>query len=322
MDIQKIIAKVFNDKASVEELEILESWKKESESNVKELERMMEVHKVSSDMKGYKNYDVDEAWKKLESNIDSEQQKTHKLKISMYYKYGVGIAATLLIIFSAYFFTRNVDTTPTEYLTETTQQSITLPDGSSVILDHQSKIIINEDFENKRNLSLEGRAFFSVTHKDDSKPFTINISNATVTVLGTEFSVATDGEDSEVSVVSGRVEVVSSENRNILLTDGDLLLFEDNIFIKAENNSSNYFSWTDHNIVFRDTPILKILNELEWIYDTEIDASVIKQNATCRLSTSYNNMSIREILEELKLQIDLDYTYKDGNIIVNDINCS
>ncbi|NNF35019.1 MAG: FecR family protein [Saprospiraceae bacterium] len=321
MDIQKIIAKVFNDNASVEELEILESWKKESEANVIELEKMMKIHKASSDMKGYKAHDVDVAWDKLDSKIESSQQEVPKRKVVMH-RYAIGIAATLLLICSAYFFTRNVETVPTEYLTSETQQSITLPDGSTVILDHFSKIVISEEFENTRNLSLEGRAFFSVIHKDDSRPFNINIPNAQITVLGTEFSVATDGDDSEVSVASGRVKVESSENRNIILTDGDLLLLEDNIFIKAENNSSNYFSWTDHNIVFKDTPILKILNELEWIYDTQIDASVIKQNATCRLSTSYNDMSIGEILEELKQQIDLDYTYKDDNIIVNDINCS
>lgn len=321
MDIQKIIAKVFNDKASIEELEILESWKKESESNVKELENMMKMYKASSEMKGYKDHDVNLAWDHLLSHMDlpSHQPDKHKMVIN---RYAVGIAATFLIIFSAYFYNKNVETVPTEYSTEETQQSITLPDGSSVILDHKSKIILHEDFENNRNLSLEGRAFFSVTHKDDSRPFTIDIPNATVTVVGTEFSVATEGDDSEVSVAKGKVKVVSSQNRNILLTDGDLLLFENNIFAKAENNSSNYFSWTDHKIVFKDTPILKILHELEWIYEIKIDASLIKKNATCRLSTSYKDMRIQEILEELKLQIDLDYTYKDGNIIVNDINCS
>ncbi len=149
--------------------------------------------------------------------------------------------------------------------------------------------------------------------------YTVNASTASK--RAPEFSVSTDGKDGQISVESGRVQVVD-ENKRVQLTAGDLLLIEDNNFIKTDNKSPNYFSWKNGKIAFNDTPISKILKELSWNYQLEINTDALKKMPGCRLTTDYKNMSIEDILKELKEQIGLNYTYNDGVVIVNDINCT
>ena len=320
MDIQKIIAKLINDTASIEELEILEAWKKESENNVRELQKMIDIQKSAAEMEGYKDYNIEGAWNNIEPMIDSNDNYSHKTR-SLFPRIAVGIAASFILAFSAYYFLSDKNITPTEYVASIVQESITLPDGSNVVLDIESRINISEDFMNDRSLILEGRAYFSVIHMENDNPFTVTIPDATITVIGTEFSVSTNGEDSQVSVESGRVEV-AGENRRVQLGSGDLLLIEDNNFINLENRSPNYFSWKDKTINFDDAQLSNILTELSWIYNTTINIDAIQKISTCRLTTEYNNMSLENILAELKSQIDLDYTYKEGGIVVNDVNCT
>ena len=64
-----------------------------------------------------------------------------------------------------------------------------LPDGTTVYLNTNSKIIFPKRFEkNKREITLKGEAFFEVT-KDKNRPFIINVNEAQVEVLGTSFNI-------------------------------------------------------------------------------------------------------------------------------------
>ena len=80
-------------------------------------------------------------------------------------------------------------------------RSLVLPDGSSVYLREGSGLSYPETFSRShRDTRIKGEAFFEVT-PDSERPFIVDASGLSVTVLGTSFSVQTRGEGTDVSVV-------------------------------------------------------------------------------------------------------------------------
>jgi ferric-dicitrate binding protein FerR (iron transport regulator) len=94
--------------------------------------------------------------------------------------------------------------------------SVQLPDGSSVILNANSKISYTDDFgrEGQRDVILTGEAFFDVVH-DAASPFVIHSCGTTTRVLGTAFSVKANPLDNKVyvTVARGLVQVGDEEGR-------------------------------------------------------------------------------------------------------------
>ncbi|MBB4953714.1 transmembrane sensor [Agrobacterium vitis] len=84
-------------------------------------------------------------------------------------------------------------------------KTIPLPDGSMVTMGPDSAIGLH--FTNgQRNIDLlSGMAYFEVM-KDPARPFTVNASGFSVTVLGTAFDVSSDAGVVSVSVDHGLVE--------------------------------------------------------------------------------------------------------------------
>lgn len=85
---------------------------------------------------------------------------------------------------------------------------VTLPDGTKVWLNAESKLDFPSQFgKGKRLVHLKGEAYFEVT-KDKRHPFVVVNDYFTTTVLGTVFNVrAYDEHDANVVLVSGRVAV-------------------------------------------------------------------------------------------------------------------
>ncbi len=90
-----------------------------------------------------------------------------------------------------------------------------LDDGSVLTLNGASRVRVQLR-AHRREVALEaGEVFFDVAH-DAQRPFEVALGTAQVRVLGTVFNLARDGATSELSVYSGRVEIVSRGARQVL----------------------------------------------------------------------------------------------------------
>jgi transmembrane sensor len=93
------------------------------------------------------------------------------------------------------------------YETRVGQKStITLPDGSLLVLDTDSALEAWSTASERRVRLLRGRAFFNV-EKDASRPFSVTAGGNTVTAVGTEFDVELKPRSMEVTLLSGRLRV-------------------------------------------------------------------------------------------------------------------
>jgi transmembrane sensor len=84
--------------------------------------------------------------------------------------------------------------------------TLKLADGSTVVLGPSSLLALGGAFgTGERETTLEGEAYFDVVH-DDTRPFVVRTSTATLRDIGTSFSVRSDsGRGTRVAVTSGAV---------------------------------------------------------------------------------------------------------------------
>jgi len=86
------------------------------------------------------------------------------------------------------------------------QQEVSLPDGSSIILNTDTRLNVQYN-GGQRNVFLDaGEAHFEVAH-DASRPFVVITDVGAVRAVGTAFTVYVHDEQAEVTVTEGVVEV-------------------------------------------------------------------------------------------------------------------
>lgn len=121
----------------------------------------------------------------------------------------LAIAAMLLVAIGAVgahqYLTRNVYETSIGE-----QRTINLADGSTLILNADSKVRVRYS-ETERSIDLEeGQALFKVA-KNPSRPFVVRSGEASVRAVGTQFDVYRKSTGTTVTVVEGKVAVTSEK---------------------------------------------------------------------------------------------------------------
>lgn len=104
------------------------------------------------------------------------------------------------------------------------QRTIALSDGTRVILNTDTRLRLRYTSGYRRIELAHGEALFKVAH-DAERPFIVMAGNEQIRALGTEFVVRRNSDDTEVTLLSGRVEVSDRENksRTITLSPGERL---------------------------------------------------------------------------------------------------
>lgn len=160
-----------------------------------------------------------------------------------------------------------------------------LPDGSMVWLNAASKLEYAKNFQENRQLYLEGEAYFEVK-KDSLHPFEVLAGKVKTTVLGTEFNVNAypDFEEVKVSLEEGKVLVskqdVNSSFQQMLSPKEELTFnkpaetYSTGIFVQ-----DNPYIWTEDIILFDGDDIQRVIKILEKHYKVtfEIEATSLRK---------------------------------------------
>lgn len=142
------------------------------------------------------------------------------------------------------------------------QRSVQLADGSSVRLDTDTRIRVR--FAGSRRLiELErGQALFDVQH-DAGRPFVVEAGQTQVTALGTLFDVRRRGDSTEVTLVSGAVDVVrAGEGQRARLDPGQRLVAGKGPLRVSGVDVAAATSWAEGRMVFRNTALVDAVAEV------------------------------------------------------------
>lgn len=167
--------------------------------------------------------------------------------------------------------------TPQEYITEPGDRlTISLDDGTSVLLYSGSQAIITEGWGRRKAELKSGTAFFTVT-KSVEKPFQVISDHTTVTVLGTQFAVYHDSSITEVVVKEGKVNVKSAATTeqnpvNETLVKNQKIKIYSNLAseLNKDINLDDELSWQKGVINFRNEKLSDIVKRLNHYYHKPI----------------------------------------------------
>ncbi|RUT68799.1 DUF4974 domain-containing protein [Flavobacterium cupreum] len=217
-------------------------------------------------------------------------------------------------------------------------QIITLSDGSSVLLQPNSKLSYPKIFTgNERKVYLSGEGFFEIS-KNPKKPFFVYANEIVTKVVGTSFRVKaySDQPDVEVLVRTGKVkvksnELVSSSDREVVLLPNQALRFlrRDLTFNKITNiTQDETLSGSVGNIEqlsfeFTDIPVSQIFETIEQAYLIDIDYPREKLKE-CHLTTSLSDQPLTEKLKIVCRSIGNNTSFEmNGNqIIITSEGCN
>jgi transmembrane sensor len=259
----------------------------------------------------------------------------------------VALAASVLIfvgIGSWFYFERNT------YRTDIGEQrSVTLSDGSIVELNARSKVHIAFGDDERDVELIAGQALFRVA-KDHRRPFIVHAGATSVRAVGTQFDVYRKSTGTTVTVIEGRVAVLSKagetpglaaeplRNRTsegagpeampkhppdanastpgrmmqAFLGAGEQMTVTPSGAEKSERpNIAAATAWTQHQLVFDGTPLADVLEEFSR-YTTRRLVIDSPELAQLRISGQYTSSSPDSLLRFLRLQKGVVVTESGG----------
>ncbi|WP_339919751.1 FecR family protein [uncultured Flavobacterium sp.] len=218
-------------------------------------------------------------------------------------------------------------------------QIITLSDGSSVLLQPDSKLSYPKIFiGNERKVYLSGEAFFEIS-KNRKKPFFVFANEIVTKVVGTSFRIRAyvNQPNIEVLVRTGKVKIQSnksipnSKKEEIVLLPNQALRFvrknstfnkitditKDEALINATNNIEQL------SFDFTDIPVSQIFKTIEQAYLVDIDFPESKLK-NCHLTTSLNDQPLPQKLKIICKSLGNNTSYEmNGNqIIITSDGCN
>jgi ferric-dicitrate binding protein FerR (iron transport regulator) len=198
---------------------------------------------------------------------------------------------------------------------------INLPDGSSVIVNENSRVELSKNFNSNglREVHLYGEAYFDVVH-DPKKPFIVYAGKVKTTVLGTSFNVKESSlaKTVTVTVTRGKVKVGNNKKTyNIIVPDEQVVIDESSFeHIKKPVKAVSVIEWTNEDIYFDDVSIKDVAKQLQERFNVSIVFSN-EQIKSCRFSATFmKSQSLSQILEVIGEFNQIKYQIKDNNKVV------
>ncbi len=272
--------------------------------------------KETGKMNTEKEINVDKAWDKLYNRLDSNGliKKTDQAGFTLSVTPWLRIAATILLILgigTATVIIINKDNLTQKVIAETSVNQknlqITLPDGSSIFLNRNTKLTYNKNFgKHGRKVTLNGEAFFEIAH-DQVHPFIVEAGKARVKVVGTSFNVTTKNDDASVEVFVRTGKVLLSDdsgNKSIELDPGYVGKIEGGKPEKTVNKDPNYLSWNTGLLVYDGQTLDIVFRDLKKVYDMNIvadDPSILEKTWTSPIDNQPQDTIIRLICASFNL---------------------
>jgi transmembrane sensor len=274
-----------------------------------------------------KKYPEDQAWEKVKFRIHSQNTSGNtiirKFISNPIYRFAAAILISAVLLISGYevFYNQSASEVMMEVTaTDQVLNTFTLPDGTLVSLNSDTKVFYPKKFGRKtREITIEGEAFFEVK-PNKNKPFVIHAGEAQIKVLGTSFNVSAYPETKlvEVIVQTGRVQVLSQmteakQTDELILTPGDkgTLVYAGNLLQKTTNQDPNFLAWKTRNLSFKATSLREVIGNLEKVYKVNIRLADPKLNELL-LTAQFNNYPLDFILKVIETTFKIEVQEING----------
>ena len=330
----ELIVRYLSGEASDEEKQKLLAWiaqRPEHEQQFLAAKKLVEMSDTHFATRGATSLDIDVAqeWNYFVDSIEKKKETplrsiaaTQPFFSGNWLRIAASVALILVSSAVVYFFVKKNDV---YYQTANNTLTVSLPDGSSAILNEYSELAYSTTFgEKNRQVKLKGEAFFNV-EPDKQKPFIIDVNQTKVEVVGTSFDVRAyeDAEAVEVVVQTGIVKFSApSAKTEVTITAG-----QKGIYSKAKqhinsfaNEDPNFNAWNTRTIVFTEDNLRTVVETLNKTYRANIVATG-EISATCVVTVTFDHQTLEAVLTVLKTTLNLTYRINGNRIEITHAGC-
>ncbi|MEL6255603.1 MAG: FecR domain-containing protein [Bacteroidota bacterium] len=241
------------------------------------------------------------------------------------------VAAIILVLLSiaGVFWVNQSNSTSQQKITEThltvyrvgkgqAPEKFSLPDGSTIWLNADSKLeVLNEFRDSVRLVRLEGEAFFEVK-RDTSKAFIVQTNSIRTKVLGTSFNIsAYQNEPYVVAVEEGKVEVSSERSKQVILTQNQQIFIseQEGIWQESITQTEEISSWRKGVIWCNNSPLETLMPKLERRFGIEFQFKD-KRTQKCVIGGKLDVDELNSLLYGLKQLYNIEFEYNEKDHIV------
>jgi ferric-dicitrate binding protein FerR (iron transport regulator) len=310
-----LLAKHFAGETDEHEKALVSEWTHSEESNALLFSEISTSWKNINRTKEMNLFDIDKGWEKLHRRIATSAEKQQPansvpfagIRLISLPRPRMAAAITLLLLLAAgstwlYVTLRENTLVTVASAGKDNRTSITLPDGSVVFMNANTKITYSRDFNSgNREIDLTGEAFFDVIHQPD-RPFIVNAGEASVKVLGTSFNVqaAKSTGAVEVYVESGKVRLYDTDNSSYALDiePGYIGTLGNEGAGKQKNTDANYLAWKTRSLYFDNTAMAEVARGILDIYQVSLQFEN-PEMSHCRIQGNFEKETLENVLETI-----------------------
>lgn len=201
---------------------------------------------------------------------------------------------------------------------------VALADGSRVTVGGKSGIVAAVDKKSRRVTLERGQAFFEVAH-DPAHPFVVVAGDAEITVRGTKFDVRRIGDDVEVNVLEGKVEVrrrgvltfLSASAPDAVLVGGQAseLKPDAGAFAAAAPAATDAGEWRSGRLFYADAPLSDIIADAQRYSKIRIEVPTGSVGAMS-LTVSYRAGDIEGLSDSIEAALPVRVERRNDGIVI------
>lgn len=217
------------------------------------------------------------------------------------------------------------NSSPGEVIAKTDIEKVILNDGTIVWLHKDSKLIYYQKTEEgTRHATLTGEALFEVAK--DQKPFTISCGVVTVKVLGTSFSLKTDDTGIELNVLTGKVHLSSTINKDgVDVSPNEKVIYTNNgLFEKIKLDEADITAITartEYDMHFTNTAMELVAEKIEKKFNVDLTIEN-KQLNKCRITADFTDHSLNTTLKMISELLEIGYTINGNTVVITGKGCN
>jgi transmembrane sensor len=326
----RMLVRFFRREATPEEMDQIDAWRKSSDLNQKTFDEFFSIHKSLTAARSDDQVSVSRGWENFSRGYDQrsvfekrQQRKKYWFAIS---RYAAAVFIGIIISTGLLYFGQNQDALPNETIMvevpNSQRSTVTLFDGTRVVLNSGSRFEYIGGSENERRVKVYGEAYFEV-QENKELPFIVETEYFSVRVLGTVFNVKSYESENEASalLLEGDIELLLPGQPMVQLSPGQRAVMTPGGELDVEHvlDAHRQVAWRNGKYYFENEELSSIALMLERAFDVEIvfENESIKQ---ARYTGSLNvDEHVRDVMQRLKLTstFELKYRIKGKTIYVN-----
>lgn len=312
-----LLAKYLTGRLSSAEMAEVMKWRAlsaENESVFSDLVRL----RVSWNYTKYKDEAcVDKALVEVNERID--RTNTHRLYFNLL-KYVAVLFLVLSFSFAGYEYFKPENEVWITVKPGGEIKKVTLADGTIVWLKEGASLKIPDSFSTtKRQVSLQGDAFFDVAKNDES--FYVSTAYLNIGVYGTAFELNVDheGRRVETTLVRGKISLLDRDWINVLdMQPGEKVTYNrnGNRYETEKIDANLCATWRFNQTVFENETLREIANRLSSKYSVNVNiesSQLARRKFRCVIN---KDESLTDVLKLLGYLAPIDYKIEGSEVFI------